>query len=58
MKEAEVLLRVGIVLGRNLVLCQVEGSLTAVLGLGYRLLGTSTVGETVFLCCACLFPCC
>lgn len=48
----------GIVLGRNLVLCQVEGSLTAVLGLGYRLLGTSTVGERVFLCCACLFPCC
>lgn len=48
----------GIVLGRNLALCQVEGSLTAVLGLGYRLLGTSTVGETVFLCCACLFPCC
>lgn len=58
MKEAEVLLCVGIVLGRNLVLCQVEGSLTAVLGLGYRLLGTSTVGERVFLCCACLFPCC
>lgn len=48
----------GIVLGRNLALCQVEGSLTAVLGPGYRLLGTSTVGETVFLCCACLFPCC
>lgn len=48
----------GIVLGRNFLLYQLEGSLSAVLGLGYRLLGTSTEGETVFLCCACLFPCC